>query len=37
MVAVAKIDSIEKDRIRIRESLIPISESYKQAFFAAIQ
>lgn len=37
MVAVAKIDSIEKDRIRIRESLIPISESYKQAFFATIQ
>ncbi len=37
MVSVAKIDSIEKDRIRIRESLIPISESYKQAFFAAIQ
>lgn len=37
MVAVAKIDSIEKDRIRIKESLIPISESYKQAFFAAIQ
>jgi two-component system LytT family response regulator len=37
MVAVSKIDSIEKDRIRIRESLIPISESYKQAFFAAIQ
>lgn len=37
MVAVAKIDSIEKDRIRIREALIPISESYKQAFFAAIQ
>ena len=36
MVAVAKIDSIEKDRIRIRETLIPISESYRQAFFARI-
>lgn len=36
MVAVAKIDSIEKDRIRIKETLIPISESYKQAFFAVI-
>jgi two-component system, LytTR family, response regulator len=37
MVVMAKIDSIEKDRIRVRDSLIPISESYKQAFFAAIQ
>lgn len=36
MVAVAKIDSIEKDRIRIRETLIPVSESYKQAFFAML-
>lgn len=37
MVALAKIDSIEKDRIRIRETLIPISESYKYLFFELIQ
>jgi two-component system LytT family response regulator len=36
MVAVAKIDSIEKDRIRIKEMMIPISESYRQAFFEQI-
>lgn len=36
MVAVDKIDSIEKDRIRIGEMLIPISESYKLAFFEVI-
>lgn len=36
MVAVGKIDSIEKDRIRIGEMLIPISESYKLAFFEVI-
>lgn len=36
MVAVDKIDSIEKDRIRIGETLIPISESYKPAFFEVI-
>ncbi|MEZ4904001.1 MAG: LytTR family DNA-binding domain-containing protein [Spirosomataceae bacterium] len=37
MVAVSKIDSIEKDRIRIKDTLIPISESYKHAFFSLIQ
>jgi two-component system LytT family response regulator len=37
MVAVSKIDSVEKDRIRIKETIIPISEGYKQAFFELIQ
>jgi two-component system, LytTR family, response regulator len=36
MVALDKIDSIEKDRIRIRQMLIPISETYKKAFFELI-
>lgn len=36
MVAVDKIDSIEKDRIRINTSLIPISDSYRQAFYEII-
>ena len=37
MVALDKIESIEKDRIRIRHELIPISETYKKAFFELIQ
>jgi two-component system, LytTR family, response regulator len=37
MVAVSKIDSVEKDRIRIKETIIPISEGYRQAFFEVIQ
>lgn len=36
MVAIAKIDSIEKDRIRLGEAIIPISDSYRQAFFSLI-
>jgi two-component system LytT family response regulator len=36
MVAVDKIDSIEKDTINIRGLQIPISETYKQKFFALI-
>ncbi len=37
MVAVDKIDSIEKDRIKIQDVYIPISETYKQALFELIQ
>jgi two-component system, LytTR family, response regulator len=33
MVAIAKINSIERDRIHINGVSIPISETYKQAFF----
>jgi two-component system, LytTR family, response regulator len=36
MVAPAHIDSIEKDRIKIKDQIIPISETYKQKFFALI-
>ncbi len=36
MVALDKIESIEKDRIRIQDQLIPISETYKQAFYKII-
>ena len=36
MVALDKIESIEKDRIRIQDQLIPISETYKQAFYKTI-
>ena len=32
MVSLDKIESIEKDRIKIRNILIPISETYKKAF-----
>lgn len=33
MVALNKIDSIEKDEIKIRGSIIPVSETYKKKFF----
>jgi two-component system, LytTR family, response regulator len=36
MVAIAKIDSIERDRIKIGEALIPISDSYRSVFFERI-
>ena len=36
MVAIDKIDSIEKDRLKIKDQIIPISETYKQKFFALI-
>ena len=36
MVSLDKIESIEKDRIRIQDQLIPISETYKQAFYKTI-
>ncbi|NUO03610.1 MAG: response regulator transcription factor [Saprospiraceae bacterium] len=37
MVAIDKIDSIEKDRIKIQDVYIPVSETYRQAFFDRIQ
>ncbi|MES2762348.1 MAG: LytTR family DNA-binding domain-containing protein [Bacteroidota bacterium] len=36
MVAVNKIESIERDRIKIKDLMIPISETYKKAFFELI-
>lgn len=36
MVALDKIDSIERDRIKIQDTLIPISETYKKQFFDLI-
>lgn len=36
MVAIDKIDSIEKDKIKIDQVEIPISETYKQAFLKLI-
>lgn len=37
MVAIDKIESIERDRIKINDVLIPISETYKQRFFEQIK
>jgi DNA-binding LytR/AlgR family response regulator len=37
MVAIDKIDSIERDRIHIQAQVIPISETYKKAFFDLIR
>jgi len=36
MVALDKIDSVERDRIRIKDVLIPISETYKKSFLNLI-
>jgi hypothetical protein len=36
MVALNKIVSIERSRIKIADQLIPISETYKDAFFQLI-
>jgi two-component system, LytTR family, response regulator len=36
MVAIDKIDSIEKNEIRIGEKFIPISDTYRQAFYEII-
>ena len=36
MVALDKIDSIEKEKIRIKDIVIPISETYKAKFFSLI-
>ena len=37
MVALSKIESIERDRIRIGDTLIPVSETYKKRFFELIK
>lgn len=36
MIALDKIDSIEKDRIKIKDLIVPISETYKERFFNLI-
>lgn len=36
MVSLAKIDSIERDRIKIKDVLIPISDTYKKTFLQYI-
>ena len=36
MVALDKIDAVEKDRIRIGDKLIPLSDTYRKRFFALI-
>jgi two-component system LytT family response regulator len=36
MVALDKIQSVERDQIRIRDRMIPISETYKKAFYERI-
>jgi len=36
MVAVNKIESIERSRIKIADQLIPVSEKYKEAFLQLI-
>jgi two-component system LytT family response regulator len=36
-VAIDKIESVERDRIRIGEKLIPISESYRERFYSLIR
>jgi two-component system, LytTR family, response regulator len=37
IVALDKIDSVERNRIKIGERLIPISETYRKAFFDRIE
>jgi two-component system, LytTR family, response regulator len=36
MVSLDKIDSVERDRIKIKDTLIPISETYRKFFFDLI-
>jgi DNA-binding LytR/AlgR family response regulator len=36
LVALDKIESIERDRIRIQKSLIPISDTYREKFYGLI-
>lgn len=36
MVALSKIESIERSRIKIADQLIPVSETYKETFFQLI-
>lgn len=37
IIALGKINSIEKDRIRINDQLIPISDTYKETFYRSIK
>jgi DNA-binding LytR/AlgR family response regulator len=37
MVAVNKIDAIQKDQLTIQQQTIPISDTYKKAFFELVQ
>lgn len=37
MVSINKIESIERDEIKIGETIIPVSETYKKAFFEIIK
>jgi two-component system, LytTR family, response regulator len=36
MVSISKIDSIERDRIRIKDTLLPVSDTYKKQFMNII-
>ncbi|HTA62279.1 MAG TPA: LytTR family DNA-binding domain-containing protein [Bacteroidia bacterium] len=36
MVAIDKIESVERDRIKLKDILIPISDSYRKSFFELI-
>jgi two-component system, LytTR family, response regulator len=36
MVSIDKIDSVERDRIKIKDTFIPISETYRKLFFDLI-
>jgi two-component system LytT family response regulator len=36
MVSIDKIDSVEKGRVRIKDRVIPISETYREKFFGLI-
>jgi two-component system LytT family response regulator len=36
MVALSKIESIERSRIKIADQLIPVSDTYKDTFFQLI-
>lgn len=36
MISLDKIESIEKDRIKIKDRIIPISDTFKERFFALI-
>lgn len=37
IVALAKIESVERDRIKIKNELIPVSETYKESFYKLIR
>ncbi len=36
MVAIDKIESVERDRIKIKDKLIPVSDTYRKLFFGLI-